>query len=396
MADHEFYKALCARAAFGDVSPEELAALKQHLATCGSCGAVAKDFGQIASQVVLQVVDDRDREDVSFEGKRRFYRVAQEQGINLSDPLSAPPRQAFPLTKLSIVALAVAMLIGGGGLARAFFRRGVEVPSRDASAAIPVVNPESSGSEEKDGNKIQSLQSQVQTLRGTVEHANRKISELEKASAADQNEQRTLKSEIAILESSGGVLRNEINGKNIENARLQHDVEELQATNLTLSQLGKQEENQLRQQIAQLNEQIERGVSVSSAQQLLAARNLHIVDVHDTDEQGHGQRAFGRIFYVEGKELIFYAYDLSAALVAKKDFCVWGERLGFSKSIKRLGTLRADDLGAGRWILRETDPKLLSKIDSVFVTVEPSKRTITEPSGKKVLYAYLGNKPNHP
>ena len=33
---------------------------------------------------------------------------------------------------------------------------------------------------------------------------------------------------------------------------------------------------------------------------LISARNLHIVDVHDAEPGGKRQRAFGRVFYVEG------------------------------------------------------------------------------------------------
>src|SRR5258708_24391459 len=34
---------------------------------------------------------------------------------------------------------------------------------------------------------------------------------------------------------------------------------------------------------------------------LVAARNLHIVDVYDADSNGKRQRSFGRVFYIEGK-----------------------------------------------------------------------------------------------
>ena len=46
---------------------------------------------------------------------------------------------------------------------------------------------------------------------------------------------------------------------------------------------------------------------------LMGARNLHILDVVDTDARGKSRPAFGRIFYTEGKSLVFYAYDLNEA-----------------------------------------------------------------------------------
>ena len=130
----------------------------------------------------------------------------------------------------------------------------------------------------------------------------------------------------------------------------------------------------------------------------MVARNLHIIDVHDRDGDGKSQRAFGRIFYTEGKSLIFYAYDLAdpRKLDAKVSFYVWGERLGAEKPIRSLGVFHNDDARDGRWVLTFDDPQVLAQINSVFVTVESSKKAIKEPSGKRVLFAFLGDKPNHP
>jgi len=73
--------------------------------------------------------------------------------------------------------------------------------------------------------------------------------------------------------------------------------------------------------------------------QLVVARNLHIIDVHDRDGNGQSQRAFGRIFYTEGKSLIFYAYDLAdpRKVDAKVSFYVWGGRLSADKPVRNLG-----------------------------------------------------------
>ncbi len=40
---------------------------------------------------------------------------------------------------------------------------------------------------------------------------------------------------------------------------------------------------------------------------MMAARNLHIVDVVDTDSKGRTKAAFGRVFFAEDKQLVFYA-----------------------------------------------------------------------------------------
>ena len=159
---------------------------------------------------------------------------------------------------------------------------------------------------------------------------------------------------------------------------------------------------QLRKQVADqteaLGQQQEFAPKAGDVRELVVARNLHIIDVHDRDGDGKSQRAFGRIFYTEGKSLIFYAYDLAdpRKVDAKVSFHVWGERLGSEKPIQNLGIFQNDDVGDGRWVLTFDDPHVLAQINSVFVTVESSRKMIKEPGGRKILFAFLGDKPNHP
>jgi len=75
---------------------------------------------------------------------------------------------------------------------------------------------------------------------------------------------------------------------------------------------------------------------------------------------------------------------------------VWGERLGSEKPIKSLGVFHTDDASDGRWVLTFDDPNVLAQINSVFVTAESAKKSIREPGGKRILFAFLGDKPNHP
>ena len=129
-----------------------------------------------------------------------------------------------------------------------------------------------------------------------------------------------------------------------------------------------------------------------------SARNLHIVDVYDADARGKRQPAFGRVFYVEGKSLVFYAYDLNTpkSLNANVVFHVWGGKAGVKDVTHSLGILRSDNASEGRWAMTFDDPGVLAQINSVFVTVEAKNRTFESPRGKKVLYAYLGSSANHP
>jgi hypothetical protein len=130
----------------------------------------------------------------------------------------------------------------------------------------------------------------------------------------------------------------------------------------------------------------------------MASRNLHIVDVFDTDPKGKTRPAFGRIFLTEGKSLIFYAYDLNDPRVqnAGYHYRVWGKREGPSQHAKSLGIFYSDDKSQKRWVLQYDDPKVLQEIDSVFVTLEPPRGNPAQPKGEKLMYAYLKGQANHP
>jgi hypothetical protein len=136
--------------------------------------------------------------------------------------------------------------------------------------------------------------------------------------------------------------------------------------------------------------------AAGDVRELMGARNLHIVDVADLDGQGKARKSFGRVFYTEGKSLIFYAFDLSQKGSASKvSFQAWGQGQSTSTSVKNLGVFHVDDQVQKRWVLRVDNPELLKSVESVFVTVEPSPGR-DKPSGHKLLYAYLGTQANHP
>jgi len=132
--------------------------------------------------------------------------------------------------------------------------------------------------------------------------------------------------------------------------------------------------------------------------EMVTAKNLHIVDVYDTDGGGNRKRSFGRVFYVEGKSLLFYAYDLQDARQARANvvFHVWGGQAGTKEVTHSLGLLHNENVKEGLWTLTFDDPSVLAKINTVFVTVESANRRDGVPHGKKVLYAYFGSPPNHP
>jgi hypothetical protein len=131
---------------------------------------------------------------------------------------------------------------------------------------------------------------------------------------------------------------------------------------------------------------------------IIGARNLHIIDVYDTDTQGATTKPFARAFYTEGKSLVYYAYDLPQhrADEGKFSYVAWGESNGNKATVKRIGILFHDDQTQRRWSLNFSDPQVLREIDSVFITLERNGEDLNQPKGKRILTAFLGTAPNHP
>lgn len=126
---------------------------------------------------------------------------------------------------------------------------------------------------------------------------------------------------------------------------------------------------------------------------LLMSRQLHVVDVRDTDENGKPTTSFARVFLTEGKSLMFFAFDLNGprAPSPKARYQVWGEQLGKKDSVRSLGFLTIDEKTQSRWVLEVNNPSALNSVNAVFVTVSTPANT---GNGPRELYAYLGA-PNH-
>jgi hypothetical protein len=231
---------------------------------------------------------------------------------------------------------------------------------------------------------IQAQRTELESARQATNDLDSRLKDAEQRSALSSAERSQREARIAELEGELEKARSEKNASDTAVTLEEAEVRELQ--------------KQLSDDAVALRQQQELAERGSDVRDLVVARNLHIIDVHDRDGNGKSQRAFGRIFYTEGKSLIFYAYDLAdpRKLDAKVSFYVWGERLGAEKPIRSLGIFHDDDAKDGRWVLTFDDPQILAEINSVFVTVESSRKSIKEPGGRRVLFAFLGDKPNHP
>jgi hypothetical protein len=146
------------------------------------------------------------------------------------------------------------------------------------------------------------------------------------------------------------------------------------------------------------NAMVEQGaLNDTEAKDLFGARDLHIIDVYDVDGKGQTKRTYGRVYYVEKKFLIFYAFDLDNKERdrAPAGFQAWGYSQPNEGKPENLGLFAVDDAAMNRWVLAVNNPRVLQHIDAVFVTLE-SPRGSSSPRGRRLLYANLAVPPNHP
>jgi hypothetical protein len=402
---HEQYEELCALAASGQASADELNDLRSHLEGCPSCRSAAYDFTQISAQGLSQLAAKRLHCVIPSGMTQRFVARARSEGIEISRENVAPIAKPRRMGAFASVCAVAAVIVLAAFLVIARQESLPIAASPQHNSPPPVGTPSSDASLQKGQNQDADIQ--------------RKLASAEADTASMTTAIRKQRGELESLGEANGSLASRLANEEKENANirsekaqlearisgLEADVEKSKSDKNTSDALVALEESELRNlrnklatQEAALGQQEELAATGSDVRDLVVARNLHIIDVHDRDGDGKNQRAFGRIFYTEGKSLIFYAYDLAdpRKVDAKVSFCVWGERLGAEKPISSLGMFHSDDAKDGRWVLTFDDPNVLAQINSVFVTVESSRKTISEPGGKRILFAFLGDRPNHP
>ncbi len=404
MPRHERFEQLCSLAALGEVTPEEMIELHDHLRGCARCKRALADFSS--------VIDDRlpladlgragISPEVSSDGLRQLReatlrRVAGE-GLHVSPDAFLGPNSLLlnlrerlnefrwslraRLPRVAVSAAVLAMVVVGARQAREADATNVQ--------------------------RLRQLQLPHADLAPEIAQLQRDLSVAKENSALLKDQHRNdvdtiqkLESQIAQLVSEKTALTQQKGSTDTELAKLRQDLEQLRtaasnrdaqlvAQQYRINELSKELEGQK----GALDHEQELLAAGRDVRDLMTARNLHIIDVHDQDARGESH-PFGRIFLTEGKRLIFYAYDLDTAQVKNASFQAWGQRTDGGKAAVNLGIFYVDDKKQSRWALKVEDPDLLKTIDSVFVTVEPSGGT-KKPSGKKLMYAYLHNPINHP
>ena len=439
MVKHEHFEELCAAASIGQATPEELHELEQHAEGCEACRKAYWEYLDLAARQFA------DREHTTLAGSkwsphpprlssrdaqdslnselftRRFFERAEKEGIVFSHDVAEDARKLAPrpeaLPKLpwwpkpALAIAASAVLAGMVGIAY-FYGKGSSERGLRASVAQPNASVQSQGSVAALNEQIaeltavnQRLQREMDGLKGELRKANTQLSASEAGQQSASQDRHKLEAQRDALDARLQTLQQELTESQAAVSNAQQEAAKLRDHTGDL-------ENTLvaeRVKVADLTEELkDKSATLDKERQLLAvghdvtdlmgARNLHIVDVVDTDPRGKTRPAFGRIFFTEGKSLLFYAYDLSGAKLQKADYQyhVWAGREGQEKQLRNLGIFYSDDKTQRRWVFKCSDPKVLNEIDSVFVTLEPPECDKSHPLGPNLMYAYLRGQPNHP
>lgn len=424
MSKHDEFDELCALAATGQLLPEEERALSEHLESCESCRAACEDFSAILRELPAPKRGILDRDvlrQIDGNGFReRFLARGRAEGRRFSEEAErAPSNRLWALRGVLSARQAVAAGVMASIVVCAVGYRALRHNRDNAPkvSAEQIENPVASS--KTTGNRIDSLPARDSEIELANKALEKTVSELraqngllagrleasEKELATSQAEkqdfQQTLahvndtNSQLAAQMEQNSQLLAETKGELDKARRDRAAMEtEVSAERGEVSRLSEQ----VRLQTASLDQDRDLLVAGRDITNLMGARNLHIIDVHDANGSGKDQRSFGRVFYTEGKSLIFYAFDLDEKKVAnaKYAFEAWGERLGQPASVKSLGVLYVDDKDQKRWVLKVDDPRQLAAIDSVFVTLEPHDGAGEQPRGHKILYAFLSGQANHP
>jgi hypothetical protein len=417
--NEERFEQLCALAAIGEVSATEFAELNEHLATCSNCQELYADFRRIASNELGAVATGRwsagdssaDLDEQLLLG--RVLERAQAETRVSEPPESRPLHEArrrpalvgvWGLLRSPILATAALIVVTCSAVGIAAYRY------RDQQLAPTVAQLNSELSRRE--SEVQKADAQVDSVSTLLQHdqdereaLQRDLVEARKNYAESLNRDRVLETELAAAREQLDQKGNEVRQSNALAQQSEDSLKALQAQLKEAVARTTAEENLVEQLQGKLAHRSQEDAVASTvpamhdrdAKELFGARDLHIVDVYDVDATGKTKRGFGRVYFVEKKLLLFYAFDLQDKQHQRSasGFQAWGYRQGNEGKPQNLGLFLMDDPTLSRWVLKVNNTSVLERIDAVFVTLEPPTGS-PSPRGRKLLYANLGGPPNHP
>jgi len=429
-ASHEAFEELAALAAVGEASALEEERLRRHLVQCPKCREAYRITLDVATNDLGILVADRQTSESSVlsiseaeaRARLRHLRISMATTDSESQPRHIPTRSRSDITSAPLsgrghyalygIAAIVLLAVTVGGFLRLaemkkslYTERTRSQQLREALGALERQGPNvAAGSGEAVTRALEESQRTRDSLRKSLTASEARDEELQARAASAEDKlasaikaSEELKEQLAVSEVER---QRTVKAQTDSDAKLHEALVELYQARQGVPAVAK---NDARDNSSEANAESTGIASLNAAspteaeaRSLFGARDLHIVDVYDVTGDGKRKRTYGRVYYVEKKLLVFYAFDLENGDVpSRRVFQAWGYREANVAKPVDLGLFAVDDKTVRRWVLKVSRPELLSRIDAVFVTLEPAGGSVA-PRGKKVLYANLVGPANHP
>jgi septal ring factor EnvC (AmiA/AmiB activator) len=417
--EHERFKELSALANAGALGSAELTELHRHLQSCGNCREVHDQYRLLSRVGIpeLAAIHRTGQEEAEWDDtatrRKLLARIRKEDGNKKRISPDALPvlfglRNRYAAFAVAVLATCCALLMLGAAYQ---VGRRMQSGTKHVAASenrLPVLAAERKSVQDQLGNQAdQILHLQEKNYQSEQELAKlrlalRTMTDRANDSGAAKNrtdeqlrmvlEQRdALSVQLREVEQANQNIQAELASLRAERDKallrmvsLESKIDELTATTRVQERKIKDDEQYL--------------ASDRDIRELMGARGLYIADVYDVDSRSRTRKSFGRVFYTQGKSLIFYAFDLDPGVTNANAFQVWGRKetaKGTQARPKSLGILYLDSESNRRWVMRFDDARQLEEIDAVFVTVEPHGGS-PKPTSKPFLYALLRQEVNHP
>ncbi len=390
---HRYYEELCALVAGHEASEGQTMQLQEHMTKCAECSGLLQDLQRYFADPLAQVTVPAGMTDTFMDQLRSTGGVHD---------VTKPSRTRL---RTWMYLVFVICLIGAIPIVRSFQVRrnsslhGSVRPTASTTSSEPKATPTGNPNAEsllhenaELSGKLRDTRVEVSNLKVQIRDAQNRLQAAEEEHLRLSSEAATAKEELKALKADSdtriGQLEDELKGLRAERD-IYRDAARSRGNELTDLR------TRLVAQETRIDEQQRLIATGNLTWELLVGRNTHRMDVYDTDSDG--QTSYGRIYYAEGKKLVFIAYDLSETkrLSGDVSFYAWGEKLGVSRPVERLGVFHVENASDRRWILTCDDARVLAQINSVFVTIEPTQNAVTRPHGKRIFSARL-DKPSRP
>jgi hypothetical protein len=426
---HDQFLELCALSTSGELTGEEQKRLQEHLAVCASCREALNQYDVVVSKTISTLAPDPEyvESDPAWSQEQAevalFRRLTLEElgtdrggadGDSASKAIGGVPLSASQATWRNVWALCAAGVLLCIALGVSAYQVGIRRDVRTAAVTPHAGQKHEAALEQQVSDTVH----EREVLRAQIDQRNREVLSLRHE--LDQQLAETSRMKLAHNQLKTDLQNGQI-GKQVllqQRSDLSQKLEATQAKTQglqdklnSLERLSSEEKQQAAALDAKVTDMTrllhDREATIDQQQELLAhdrdirdlmgARDLYVAEVFDVERTGETKKPYGRVFYTEGKSLIFYAYDLDQQAGAKNasTFQAWGRQGPDWQQVLNLGIFYVDNASKKRWVLRFDDPKALAQIDAVFVTVEPNGGS-HKPSNKPLLFTYLHIDPNHP